>query len=81
MSLLLSRKEKEKLVIKLVKEGKTSKEIAKVVHISPTEIKKIIDKATGDAYSKPEVSEKEKQLKKIITISSCHSNVQRKIQT
>jgi transposase len=59
---LLNRKEKEKLVIKLVKEGKTYRDITKVVHISPIEIKKIIDKATGDVDSQ---SEKEKQLKKL----------------
>ena len=60
---LLNRKEKEGLVIKLAKEEKTYGEIAKVVHISPIEIKKIIDKVTGDVDSKPEESEKEKPKK------------------
>jgi predicted transcriptional regulator len=46
--LLLSKKEKENLVIKLAKEGKTYREVAKEVHISPSEIKKILDKDTGD---------------------------------
>jgi DNA-directed RNA polymerase specialized sigma subunit len=57
--ILLNKKEKENLVIELAKEGKTYREIAKVVHISPMEIKKIIDKVTGDIDSKPEKSEKE----------------------
>ena len=60
---LLNRKEKEGLVIKLAKEEKTYREVAKVVHISPIEIKKIIDKATGDGNSQSEQSEKEKQQK------------------
>ena len=33
MMLLLSRKEKEKMVIKLANEGKTTREIAKAVHL------------------------------------------------
>ena len=63
--ILLKRKEKEALVIKLVKEGKTYRDITKNVHISPIEIKRIIDKATGDVgYQQPEKLEKEK-LKKL----------------
>jgi transposase len=59
---LLSRKEKENLVIKHAKEGKTYREIAKIVHISPSEIKKIIDKATGDVEDlKDNNNEKKKQ--------------------
>ncbi len=49
--MLLSRKEKEKLAIKLAKEGKTYRGITKNVHIFPTEIKKILDKATGEEPS------------------------------
>jgi transposase len=45
---LLSRKEKEKLVIKLANEGKTIREIAKIVHMSLKDICKIINKETGD---------------------------------
>ena len=48
MSLLLTRKQKEKLVIKLAKEGKTTREIAKELHISPKDIGKICRKVTGD---------------------------------
>jgi transposase len=62
MSLLLSRKEKEALVIKLAKEDKAYREIAKAVHISPAEIKKIIDKYTGD--TEPLQNNKEKQQQK-----------------
>jgi transposase len=58
---LLNRKEKENLVIKLAKEGKTYREIAKIVHISPTEIKKILDKVTGDAESQQDNKKKEKE--------------------
>jgi hypothetical protein len=46
--LLLSRKEKEKMVIKLAQEGKTTREIAKLVHISLKDIGKILRKVTGD---------------------------------
>ena len=47
MSLLLSRKEKENLVIKLTQEGKT-REIAKQVHVSLRDIGKIQHKLTGN---------------------------------
>jgi transposase len=43
--LLLSRKEKEKLVIKLAQEAKTTREIAKVLHISLKDIGEILRKA------------------------------------
>lgn len=59
---LLTRKEKEKLVIKLAKEGRTYREIAKIVHISPIEIKKILDKTTGDAGSQQDNKKKEKSM-------------------
>ncbi len=57
--MLLSRKEKEKLVIKLAEEGKTTREIAKIVHLSLVDIGKIIRKATGD--EDPSQEEKQKQ--------------------
>jgi transposase len=59
---LLSRKEKEKLVIKLANEGKTTREIAKIVHISLKDIGKIIRKVTGDDES-PSEKEKEEEKK------------------
>ena len=48
MSLLLSRKEKENLVIKLTQDGRTKREIAKQVHVSIRDIGKIQHKLTGD---------------------------------
>jgi transposase len=60
--LLLSRKEKENLVIKLATEGKTTREIAKAVHISLKDIGKIIRKVTGDDES-PVEKEKEEEKK------------------
>jgi transposase len=59
--LLLSRKEKEALVIKHAKECKTYREIAKIVHISPSEIKKILDKVAGDSESSQNNKEKQQQ--------------------
>ena len=57
---LISRKEKEKLVIQLANEGKTTREIAKQVHISLKAIGTIIRKVTeGDDA----LIEKEKQKK------------------
>jgi hypothetical protein len=46
--MLLSKREKEKLVVKLANEGKTTREIAKEVHISLKTIGHILNKATGD---------------------------------
>ena len=54
MALLLSRKEKEELVIKLAKEGKTTREIAKIVHMSLKDIGIILRKITGDEDPKIE---------------------------
>jgi hypothetical protein len=44
----LSRKEKEALAIKLAKEGKTTRQIAKEAHLSLLDIGEIIRKITGD---------------------------------
>ena len=60
MSLLLSKKEKEKLVINLTQEGKTTREIAKQVHISLRDIGTIIHKESDNKYNSQE--EKDKQL-------------------
>jgi len=46
--LLLSKKEKEKLVIKLANEGKPSRYIAQTVHISLKDIGTVIRRYTGD---------------------------------
>jgi IS30 family transposase len=53
-----AKKEKEKLVIKLANEGKTTREIAKEVHVSPKTIQQILNKVTGD-----DEAEKEQRLK------------------
>ena len=55
--MLISKKEKEKLVIQLAHEGKTTREIAKHVHISLRDIGTIIHKETGD----DEIATTEKQ--------------------
>jgi transposase len=65
---LLSRKEKEKFVIKLSNEGKTTREIAKIVHISLKDIAKIINRETGDAEvlsKEDKENEKQKRLKSL----------------
>ncbi len=46
--MLLSKKEKVKLVIKLANEGKTTRQIAQEAHVSLKTIGKILNKATGD---------------------------------
>ncbi|HEX7818706.1 MAG TPA: hypothetical protein VF419_04960 [Nitrososphaeraceae archaeon] len=47
MQVVLNKQEKEKLVIRLYKEGKTIRQIAHEVHISFTDIGKIIRKING----------------------------------
>ena len=56
--MLLSRKDKEKRVIELANEGKTTREIAKEVHISLKDISRILNKVTGD-----DEAEREQRLK------------------
>ena len=56
--MLQSKKDKEKLVIKLTNEGKTPRETAKEVHTSLKSIVQILNKATGD-----DEAEKEQRLK------------------
>jgi hypothetical protein len=58
--MLIGRKEKEKLVIQLAHEGKTTREIAKQVHISLRDIGIIVRKETGDDKN-DELLEREKQ--------------------
>jgi transposase len=66
--LIASRKEKEKQVIKLYEEGKTTREIAKDVHISLKDTGKIIRKEIGDTEG-PTEREKEEGETKAIKIS------------
>ena len=56
--MLLSKKEKVKLVIKLANEGKTTREISKETRLSLKTIGQILNMATGD-----DETEKEKRLK------------------
>jgi len=46
--MILTKKEKEHMVIQLASQGKTTREIAKAAHISPKDIAIIIRKFTGD---------------------------------
>ncbi len=62
--LLLGRKGKEKQVIKLAEEGKTTREIAKDVHISLKDIGKIIRKETGDNNNEGAEKDTEKEKEK-----------------
>ena len=62
--MLISRKEKEKLVIQLAHEGKTTREIAKHVHISLRDIGTIIRKETGDDELATTEKQKVDELKK-----------------
>ncbi len=66
--MLLTRKQKERLVIKLAEEGKTTRAIAKEVHISLKDIGMIIHRATGDdsaILEKEQELEKQKRLKSL----------------
>ena len=62
--MLISRTEKEKLVIHLAHEGKTTREIAKQVHISLRDIGTIIHKETGEDEFVSKEKQKADELKK-----------------
>ena len=61
----LTVKEKEKYVLKLREEGKTYREIAHEILISPREISKILKKANGEM--------EEKERKKIVLSNTAKS--------
>ena len=63
--MLLPKMEKEKSVIKLAHEGKTTRRIAKIVRVSLKNIGEIIRKATGEDES----IYKEKEKKKLSKLS------------
>ncbi len=66
MYMLITRKEKEKLVLKLAEDGKTTRDIAKEVHISLKDIGKIIRTASGDyQIEDDEKKAKEKRQKSL----------------
>ena len=61
---MLTQKEKETLVIELYKQGETSREIAKVVHMSFSRISQIINRFEGvNSNEKVPVSKETKALK------------------
>ena len=60
---MLNRTEKEELVIKLAEDGKTTRDIAKIAHISLQDIGRIIRKHTRDA-------DQENHNQKSLTIES-----------
>ena len=73
MSLLLSRKEKKQLVIQLAQEGKTTREIAKQVHVSLRDIGSIIHKESNNKSNSQEEKDKELEIekqKKFISLST-----------
>ena len=57
--MLLNRKEKERLVIKLTKEGKTTRDTVRETRISLQVIRKIIRKYRGD------INEEQSEVKKL----------------
>jgi hypothetical protein len=46
--MILTKKQKERMVIQLASHGRTTREIAKAAHISPKDIGTIIRKFTGE---------------------------------
>lgn len=62
--MLISRKEKEKQIIKLAEEGKTTRKIAKAIHISLKDIGKIIRQVIGYDYDPIEKEEEEENMEK-----------------
>jgi DNA invertase Pin-like site-specific DNA recombinase len=69
--LLISRKEKEKLVVELANGGKSTREIIKAVHIFLKVIDKILRKVTGNdeipAEKEKEEERKQKRLKSLLS--------------
>ncbi len=61
--MLLSRREKERMVVKLAEDGRTRREIAKDVHISLKTIGEILNKVTGDVVQ--EESDRQARLEKL----------------
>ena len=63
-----NEKDKEKLVIDLLKKGYKTREIAKMAHVSNTTVKKIRAKLTGEAKEEQEQKvPKEKTIVRFIT--------------
>jgi uncharacterized protein YerC len=62
LEVVLNKQEKEELVIRLLKEGKTIREVAHVVHISFTDIGKIIRKINGQNNNNNDIDLKNKSI-------------------
>ncbi len=62
--MILNKEEKEKLVIELAHQGKTTREIAKQVRISLRSIGQILNRVTGDDVANEE-AEKQRRLKSL----------------
>jgi hypothetical protein len=62
--LILSKEQKEKMVIELANQGKTTRQIAKEVRISLRAIGQILNKVTGDNVAIEE-AEKQRRLKSL----------------
>ena len=62
-----NEKDKEKLVIDLLKKGHKTREIAKMAHVSNTTVKKIRQKLTAEAKEEQEQGD---QKKKPLSVSS-----------
>ena len=67
MLTVLSAKDKENLVIDLLKKGHTTREIAKIAHVSFSYIKKIRQKLTGEVNEEQQQGD---QKKKPLSVSS-----------
>jgi hypothetical protein len=65
MQVVLNKQEKEKLVIRLHREGKTFREIAHIGHLSFTDIGKIIRKINGQKDEDIDLKNKSKDTKKV----------------
>jgi hypothetical protein len=71
VQVVVSKPEKEKLVIRLNKENKTIREIAKVVHLSFADIGKIIRKADGMKGDTIDIKHKLRNKSHTLQISMC----------
>ena len=74
--MLITRQEKQRLVIKLAEEGRTTRDIAKEVHVSLKDIGKIIRTAAGDCL-KEKTMRKRREATKTLPICQSLSDVQR----
>ena len=69
MQVVLNRQDKEKLVIKLYQDGKTIREIAHIVHVSFTDIGKIIRKINGQKDEMLDLKNKSKDTQALYLFS------------